>query len=395
MSDMRGYEFNIPDYVSAVMERLFSHGESVYIVGGSLRDSLLKKEAHDFDLASSALPESVKGMFPDMHVIPTGLSHGTVTVVSQGHPIELTTFRVDGEYRDMRHPDGVIYTKKIEEDLSRRDFTINAMAYNNREGLIDIFDGERDLKNRIIRTVRDPRERFCEDALRIMRTFRFSAQLGFEIEEKTLDAASSLADRLEFISKERILVELTKLITSPYPEKPLRLMRDRGVMKYIFDGYLPSDRAIDALSYAERDEIARLALFFSDTDGEKARFELSRLKASNKQKAAASVVDAQKTSISTREELARLRAAIGDNAFTTLKNSVILGNSQSSALELLNDKTPCSISELAIGGKELMALGFEGREIGKILSFLLEEVIKSPKLNEKEALIEIAKMAKI
>lgn len=393
MSITGGYEFNIPDYVLTVMERLFARGESVYIVGGSLRDSLLKKRAHDFDLASSAPPEAIKDIFPDMHVIPTGISHGTVTVVSAGHPIELTTFRVDGEYRDMRHPDGVIYTKRIDEDLSRRDFTVNAMAYNTREGLIDLFGGISDLNDRVIRTVRDPYERFNEDALRIMRAFRFSAQLGFEIEEKTLEAAASLADRLVMISKERIFSELLKLICSPYPEKPLRLMRDLGVMKYVFESYLPSDRAIESLSSADN-ELDRIALLFSDTDGACARRELSALKASNRQRSAAAIVDAQKKCFSKREDIVRLRASIGDDALIALKNSVILGASQKNALDLLGDKTPCSISELAIGGNELIDLGCEGREIGRILSLLLDEVIKDPSLNNYEYLIHRAGLLK-
>ena len=383
------YEFNIPDYVKTVMERLFSAGESVYIVGGSLRDSLLQKQAHDFDLASSAPPERVIELFSDMHTIPTGLSHGTVTVVSGGHPIELTTFRVDGEYRDMRHPDEVIYTKRIEDDLSRRDFTVNAMAYNSREGLVDIFGGISDLNSKIIRTVRDPYERFNEDALRIMRAFRFSAQLGFEIEEQTLTAASELAVRLTAISRERILSEFIKLICSPYPQKPLTLMRDLGVMNYIFDGYLPSDRAILSLESSECDELLRLALFFSDTSGDNVRQILSSLKASNKQKSSASIVDAQRLCFSSSEILAKTRSSIGDSAFLALKNSVLLGFSPDSSLELLNDKTPCSISELAIGGSDLISLGYEGRQIGKILSRLLDEVIKDPSLNSRSRLFEL------
>lgn len=391
MSVTGRYEFNIPDYVKIVMERLFSAGESVYIVGGSVRDALLNKDAHDFDLTSSALPERVIELFSDMRVIPTGLSHGTVTVVSDGHPLEITTFRVDGEYRDMRHPEEVIYTKRIEEDLSRRDFTVNAMAYNQREGLVDVFFGISDLDNKIIRTVRDPYERFNEDALRIMRAFRFSAQLGFTIEESTLKAAAELSEKLTLISKERILSEFIKLICSPYPQKPLKLMRDLGVMKYIFDGYQPSDIAIDSLALSEPDELLRLALFFSDASADLARLELSRLKASNKQKSASSIVDVQKNAISSRKELAKLRASIGDLAFIALKSSVLLGYSPESSLAFLNDKTPSSISELAIGGNDLISLGYEGREIGKLLSRLLDAVIDDPSLNTREKLIDICR----
>ena len=206
------YDFYIPDSVREVMARLAENGESVYIVGGSLRDALLLKEPCDFDLATSAEPLRVCEIFSDKRVIKTGLAHGTVTVIAGGEPIEITTFRIDGEYSDMRRPDGVSFTRRVEDDLSRRDFTVNALAYNDSEGLVDLFGGREDLENKIIRTVGEPRLRFGEDALRIMRAFRFSARLGFTIEEEALRAAGELADRLSFIAKERIFSELLKLM---------------------------------------------------------------------------------------------------------------------------------------------------------------------------------------
>ena len=176
----------IPEYAESVLERLEQNGEEAYIVGGSLRDSLLGKAASDYDVATSALPERTLEIFSDYRVIATGLKHGTVTVMSDGKPIEVTTFRVDGGYSDSRHPDSVSFTRSIEEDVSRRDFTVNAMAYSQRRGLVDLFGGRDDLAKGIIRAVGDPERRFDEDALRIMRAFRFSAQLDFEIEEKSL-----------------------------------------------------------------------------------------------------------------------------------------------------------------------------------------------------------------
>lgn len=388
------YKFNIPEYVRVVLDRLYEHGESAYVVGGSLRDMMLFSEPHDFDLASSALPERVCEIFSDMHVIKTGLQHGTVTVVCQGKPIEITTFRVDGEYHDMRRPDSVSFTRRIEDDLSRRDFTVNAMAYNERDGLVDLFCGRADLKDRIIRTVGNPYERFSEDALRIMRAFRFSAQLGFEIEKKTLEAAGALGERLSFIAKERIFSELLKLICSPYPEKPLMAMRSLGVLDYVFEKYIPSDSAVMLLSQVENNDIARLSALFSDADEATARQELIRLKASRKQRSVGLIVEAAKSKISSRKDMAALRARLSNDADIALTLSVLLGNSSDEALSLLDDLTPFSISQLAIGGSDLIALGYSGREIGKELARLLDAVIKEPTLNNRDALLKMAKEEK-
>ena len=388
MDTIYNYEFNIPEYVRVVLDRLHSYGERAYIVGGSLRDMLLSQKPHDFDLASSAEPLRVCEIFSDMHVIKTGLAHGTVTVMSKGNPIEITTFRVDGEYRDMRRPESVVFTRRIEDDLSRRDFTVNAMAYNETDGLIDLFCGKEDLENKVIRTVGDPYERFSEDALRIMRAFRFSAQLGFEIENKTLEAAGALAERLSLIAKERIFSELIKLICSPFAQKPLEQMRSFGVLSYVLNDYIPSDRVIKLLPLLERDEMMRISAFFCDTDGDIARRELVTLKASGRQRSASLIVDASKRKYSTREDIARLRARFSDDAYFVLKLSVMLGYSDSASLDLLSDGTPYSISQLAIGGNDLIALGYSGREIGKTLSFLLDEVIKDPSINSKEKLVD-------
>ena len=388
MDTIYNYEFNIPEYVRVVLDRLHSYGERAYIVGGSLRDMLLSQKPHDFDLASSAEPLRVCEIFSDMHVIKTGLAHGTVTVMSKGNPIEITTFRVDGEYRDMRRPESVVFTRRIEDDLSRRDFTVNAMAYNETDGLIDLFCGKEDLENKVIRTVGDPYERFSEDALRIMRAFRFSAQLGFEIENKTLEAAGALAERLSLIAKERIFSELIKLICSPFAQKPLEQMRSVGVLSYVLNDYIPSDRVIKLLPLLERDEMMRISAFFCDTDGDIARRELVALKASGRQRSASLIIDASKRKYSTREDIARLRARFSDDAYFVLKLSVMLGYSDSASLDLLSDGTPYSISQLAIGGNDLIALGYSGREIGKTLSFLLDEVIKDPSINSKEKLVD-------
>ena len=388
-------KFNIPSFVRKILTRLFEAGESAYIVGGSLRDMILGNKPHDFDVATSAEPERVCEIFSDMRTVKTGIAHGTVTVISDGFPIEITTFRVDGAYLDMRRPESVKFTRRIEDDLSRRDFTINAMAYNEYNGLIDLFCGAEDIEKGIIRTVGDPMYRFSEDALRILRAFRFSAKLGFEIEARTLEAASSLADKLSYIAKERIFSELSGTVVAKDAQRALDLMVDSKVIKYALTEYSPSRKATELLSLARQDTALRYAALFSDSDGECARRELAALKSPTRLKnSVANIVDASKKRHATREDVVRLRARLGEDAPRALELSVLLGNSSGDALKLLDDKTPCEISQLAIGGKELTALGYKGREIGDELSSLLERVIDEPSLNKTDTLLEIAKKDK-
>ena len=202
----------IPEQVNSILESLQKAGYEAYVVGGCVRDALLGREPHDWDITTSALPTEVKNVFP--RTVDTGLQHGTVTVLCGGTGYEVTTFRVDGVYEDGRHPKEVTFTPSLKEDLRRRDFTINAMAYNNASGLVDLFGGQQDLENGVVRAVGDPVQRFTEDALRIMRAIRFSAQLGYEIEPGTLKAAEILAPNLQKISSERIREELEKTLVS-------------------------------------------------------------------------------------------------------------------------------------------------------------------------------------
>ena len=206
----------VPEKTEKIIDALQEHGYDAYVVGGCVRDSLLHRSPADWDITTSATPEEVKKIF--RRTVDTGIQHGTVTVLMDKEGFEVTTYRIDGEYEDRRHPKEVTFTPSLGEDLKRRDFTINAMAYNHRTGLVDIFGGEEDLKNKIVRCVGDPRERFTEDALRILRAVRFSAQLGFDIEEKTQDAARDLGKTLKKISAERIQTELVKLLVSPNPQ---------------------------------------------------------------------------------------------------------------------------------------------------------------------------------
>ena len=214
-------KIRIPAPAARIIRTLEDAGYEAYVVGGCVRDSLLGREPQDWDITTSARPDQVKALFPK--TIDTGIKHGTVTVRSNGRDYEVTTFRVDGDYADHRHPDAVTFTGRLSDDLERRDFTINAMAYNERDGIVDLFGGTEDLENGVIRAVGDPRKRFEEDALRMMRAVRFSAQLDFIVEEETRAGIKELAPTLAAVSAERIREELEKLLLSDHPEKLMEL----------------------------------------------------------------------------------------------------------------------------------------------------------------------------
>ncbi len=225
-----GYAMRIPEKVDYIIRKLEKSGYEGYAVGGCVRDRILGREPGDWDITTSAKPEDVKRIFT--RTIDTGIQHGTVTVMIDGEGFEVTTYRVDGDYKDHRHPTSVQFTPNLEEDLKRRDFTINAMAYNPHSGIVDLFDGMGDIEKRCIRCVGEPQERFSEDALRMLRGVRFAGQLGFDVEKRTLEAMSGLAHTIEKVSAERIRVELTKLLLSKEPEK-LMLAEQTGLCKVI------------------------------------------------------------------------------------------------------------------------------------------------------------------
>ena len=227
---MSEFNMTLPGVVSFALSRLETFGHEAYVVGGAVRDAMLGREVHDYDVTTSASPEEIKSVFADFHTILTGEKHGTVTVVVDGMPLEITTYRVDGDYTDGRRPDSVEFTKNITEDLARRDFTVNAMAYSPLRGLCDPFGGAEDLKIGVIRAVGDPVRRFTEDSLRILRGFRFAARLGFEIEEKTLAAAKSERKRLPAVSAERIGSEILGLLSAERPSRSLCLMHSAHVL---------------------------------------------------------------------------------------------------------------------------------------------------------------------
>ncbi|MBQ8596767.1 MAG: CCA tRNA nucleotidyltransferase, partial [Lachnospiraceae bacterium] len=224
------FVITLPEKVKFIIDTIMDAGYEAYAVGGCIRDSILGRIPDDWDITTSATPDQVKELFK--RTVDTGIQHGTVTVMLDKEGFEVTTYRIDGEYEDSRHPKEVTFTANLVEDLKRRDFTINAMAYNDKAGLVDVFEGIQDIERKMIRCVGCPKERFTEDALRMMRAVRFSAQLGYEIEENTAVAIKELAGNLVNISAERIQVELVKLVTSPHPEN-LRIAYETGITKVI------------------------------------------------------------------------------------------------------------------------------------------------------------------
>ena len=269
-------QIQIPEPVEMIIKKLEEHGFEAYAVGGCVRDTILGRTPGDWDITTSALPEQVKSIF--RRTIDTGIEHGTVTVMIGQVGFEVTTYRVDGDYQDGRHPTSVTFTPSLVEDLKRRDFTINAMAYRPGVGIVDCFDGLRDLEDKVIRCVGDPEDRFREDALRMMRAVRFSAQLGFTIEENTKNAIKKMVGNLRLISKERIQAELLKLITSPHPDY-IRTAYETGITKVVlpeFDRMMETpqknsfhalsvgEHTIKSLLYVDADPILRLTMLFHD-----------------------------------------------------------------------------------------------------------------------------------
>ena len=388
-------EINIPTYVKEIMDRIDSAGYEAFAVGGSLRDLLLGKEPHDWDVTTSALPEAVIELFPDKKVIPTGIKHGPVTVLSGGFPIEITTYRLDGEYTDSRRPDKVEFTRNIEDDLSRRDFTVNALAYNEKRGLFDLFGGKEDLENKILRAVGDSDKRFTEDALRIMRAFRFSAQLGFDIEEKTLESAKKLSPRLKNIAKERIGSEFLRLLSSGYPEKALT-----GMEEVIFEILPIKEIESDRFLLVEKlptDSTVRLACLLYGKDNEELLSVAHALRLSNEQKRILILLATSADSFDLSPLSARrFLRHYGSEAESASRMLSLLGAIDPEFEKIISaeaEKKPClSLVDLQIDGSQLISLGLaSGKGVGILLSRLLDAVIEDPDLNQREKLVAKAK----
>ena len=434
-------KIQLPEKVKVVIQTLETAGYEAYAVGGCVRDSVLGRIPADWDITTSALPEQVKELFH--RTIDTGIEHGTVTVMMDKEGFEVTTYRVDGEYRDHRHPEQVNFTGELKEDLRRRDFTINAMAYNDRCGMVDAFGGIEDLKHGVIRCVGVARERFEEDALRILRAVRFAAQLGFEIEKETADAARALAGNLKDISAERIQTELVKLLVSPHPEM-LRTAYELGITRVVlpeFDVmmetpqhhphhmYSVGEHTLKALEFTDPEKVLRLSVLFHDfgkpqtrttVDGvdhfhghanvsaqETVRI-MRRLKFDN------ATMDQVKRIVLYHDvrpqpderQIRRLLHRAGEDIFPGLfqvMGADILAQSEYRKMEklvnlervhqvydeILKRKDCISLKNLQVTGKDLIAAGMEpGKKIGEILNQMLEDVLETPEHNEREYLLK-------
>lgn len=436
-------KIELPEKAKYIIDTITQAGYEAYIVGGCVRDAILGRKPEDWDITTSAKPEQVKALF--RRTIDTGIQHGTVTVMLDKEGFEVTTYRIDGKYEDSRHPKEVTFTPNLAEDLKRRDFTINAMAYNEEAGLIDMFGGIGDIEQKMIRCVGDARERFNEDALRMMRAIRFSAQLGYTIEENTKEAIRELAPNLRNISAERIQAELVKLLVSPHPDY-LRTAYDIGVTKVIFPEfdkamktpqnhphhqYNVGEHTLHSLSGVGPDRYLRLAMLFHDIGkpatltvdeegithfhnhaavGEEiTKSVLKRLKFDNDTiDTVSKLVRYHDYGNGVDPDMRMVRRAmnkIGENIFPLLfpvKYADLMAQSDykrqektatlekwKALYEQIVAQSQCvSLRTMAVTGSDLIAAGMKpGRELGATLNRLLELVLENPQNNTKEFLL--------
>ena len=397
--------FPLDPGAAALLTRLHAAGHAAYAVGGCVRDSLLGQTPHDWDLCTSATPEQVLELFGEAHCIPTGLQNGTVTVKHGGELYEITTFRTEGAYSDGRHPDHVAFVPDVKEDLARRDFTINAMAYNAEEGLIDPFGGQNDLAAGIVRAVGEPQRRFEEDALRILRLYRFAARFRFAIDPATGQAARALCRHLDCVSEERIAEELSRLLAAPAPGAYLEAEVLAVIFPELDAAELPESRRIlDALEPGMEHVPVRLAALLCPLGEAGARAALRRLKCSNAltgtvatlvREAAAEMPGAALT-LTARRFLSRYDlATITDlTALCSARHpeqAEAFAALQQEAARLVETNACCRINQLAVNGRDLMDAGVRpGPGLRRVLDTLLEQVLTGQLPNEKAALLAAA-----
>lgn len=435
----RDLTIKLPETIKFVLGKLEKNGFSAYAVGGAVRDYILGNPANDWDVTTSALPDETEKVFSGFKVIKTGIKHGTVTVIVNGCPVEITTFRKESGYTDNRHPDNVEFVSDLAEDLKRRDFTVNSLAYNEKEGLIDLYGGLSDLKNGIIRTVGDPRERFSEDALRILRAVRFSSKLGFTIEEKTYAAAKDLKENLKNVSAERIFSEFTKtlcgknvknallfyheIITEIIPEMKPCVGFEQHSKWHLYDVY---EHIVRSVEYIRPTAELRLTMFFHDIgkpdcfftrDGEGHFYGHSEVSAEKTDK----ILRRLKAPTAFREEVVFLvknhDVRLSDSEIKNRKKLNEIGKerffllldvkkadnaAQGTALaekegkeidkiraiaeKIIENGEVYDIKQLKISGEDLIKTGFSGKEIGEEMEKLLNACMENNLGNDEESL---------
>ena len=437
-------KIDLPEWAERVLSILNGAGYEAYAVGGCVRDALLNRPLHDIDVTTSATPEAVKAAFAGTPVIETGIKHGTVTVLMDHHPVEVTTYRSESGYADGRHPDSVTFGCSLADDLSRRDFTVNAMGYHPDEGIVDRFGGQADLDNRVIRCVGEPKRRFEEDALRVLRALRFSSVLDFAIDPATADAIHECAPRIRLVSAERIASEFTRFLTGPRAGALLREFSD--VIGVFLPELLPAvgfdqhnyhhkytvfDHIAAVVDAAPADPVMRLAALLHDVgkpfcfslDGEgvghfyghatlsaeMAETILRRLRLDNRTIEDVSLLVRHHDGPVEEDKRAvrRKMAKLGEENFfrlLALQRADCMGQADwlsdrlkhydrlaEIAREICESEECLSVNKLAVNGHDLMALGYQGRAIGDALHTLLEAVLSEQVENEKQALLAYLK----
>ena len=386
----------LPYEVEWVIGKIRDAGYEAFAVGGCVRDTLLGRTPEDWDVTTSARPEAVKAIFE--RTVDTGLQHGTVTVLKNRKGYEVTTYRIDGEYHDGRHPDSVEFTPNLLEDLKRRDFTINAMAYSHETGIVDEFGGMEDLKAGIVRCVGRPEDRFTEDALRLLRALRFSAQLGFEIEESTYAAIKTIAPNLAKVSKERVQAELTKLLLSAHPERIL-LLKETGLSAQIVPGFdaVFAPALFSKLSRLPAEKSLRWAGFLLCQSTKQAEAVLKGLKMDNETIGNVSrMIEGAKETLPLEKPAVR-RAMSRYTPYQlegALKLKELMGSPDAEEIrrlreEIIRDGDCVSLKDLAVKGRDLLEAGVErGPMVGEILNHLFDLVLLYPEKNDRELLLK-------
>lgn len=438
-------EIHIPTGARKIIARLEQHGYEAYIVGGCVRDSLMGKRPSDWDICTSARAEEMMALFEDKRVIPTGIQHGTLTILAEDGAYEVTTFRIDGEYLDHRHPKSVAFTRELAEDLSRRDFTINAMAWHPERGLIDLFGGVEDLRDRLVRAVGDPVQRFNEDGLRMLRMVRFATVLDFDYDPATYDAVRKQGHLLQYISKERIQVELNKILLAAHPARGLEDLYTLGMYPYIIPmmchtvGFAQRgghhfldvfEHSLLAVGVIAPELVLRLTMLLHDIgkpfvwdSSESLSYDRFDDHAAVSAKLSGKILRDLKYDNATRKDVVELIAHHNDillpDPVNVRRALARLGEVQTRRLvqvkvadliahdlagerekiltlfaeisdvidEVVARGDCTSVKALAIGGQDMMALGLSGRAIGQMLNAALELVLEKPEMNTRETLL--------